>query len=257
MFTEDRHKKIIEVLNDQGSVTVNELTSLLKFSPATIRSDLNYLNENKQLIRTHGGATTIQSSPSKAKIEENFQSRKKENHKYKVEIAKKAFDYIQNDSCIVLDASSTAYELALLINDSSLRLMILTNGLNNVNLLKTNPNITTIIIGGVVKGTSNAIEGVLGSHILKSVNIDMAFLSAHAFSLADGLTDFNLYEVELKRKMVEEAKQVYALIDSSKLEKSSIASFASSKDVDLFITNIKTIDPALKQQYTDCSIHLV
>ncbi|MCC5895613.1 MAG: DeoR/GlpR transcriptional regulator [Alkalibacterium sp.] len=257
MFTEDRHKKILDILNDQGSVTVNELTSLLQFSPATIRSDLNYLNEKKVLIRTHGGATVIQHAPVKPKIEENFQSRKKENHSYKVEIAEKAFNRIKNDSCIVLDASSTAYELALLINESPLRLMILTNGLNNVNLLKTNPTITTLIIGGVVKGTSNAIEGILGSTILESVNIDMAFLSAHAFSLADGLTDFNLYEVELKRKMVQEAKQVYALIDSSKLEKSSIASFASAEEIDLFITNMKEIDETVKRQYIDHGLHLI
>lgn len=257
MFTEDRHKKIIEIIEKEGSVSVNQLTALLNFSPATIRSDLNILDKNNQLIRTHGGATAIKSTSKKAEIKEDFSYRKKENHQLKVAIAKKAFDYIENDSCIVLDASSTAYELALLINDSSLRLMILTNGLTIANLLKTNPRITTIIIGGVVKGTSNAIEGILGSTILTSVNIDKAFLSAHAFSLTDGLTDFNLYEVELKRKMVEAAKQVFAIVDSTKLEKSSIATFASADDIDVFLTNSDGIDPDLKAAYIDHGLNVL
>lgn len=256
MFTEDRHKKIIEIIEKEGSVSVTQLTEMLNFSPATIRSDLNILDKNNQLIRTHGGATALKRTSDKPGIKEDFSYRKKENHKLKVDIAKKAFKYIENDSCIVLDASSTAYELALLINDSSLRLMILTNGLNIANLLKTNPRITTIIIGGVVKGTSNAIEGILGSSILKSVNIDKAFLSAHAFSLSDGLTDFNLYEVELKRKMVEAAKQVFAIVDSTKLEKSSIAAFASAEDIDVFLTDSSEIEPDLKEAYERSGLKL-
>lgn len=257
LFTEERHKTILEMVNSKGSVSVKELTTTLNFSPATIRSDLNYLSQQNLLIRTHGGATAVESTPQRIPIEENFLKRKNKNQAEKLEIAQKAMSYIRNDSSILLDASSTTFELATLLNESSMRLMILTNGLNIANLLKTNQNITTILIGGIVKGTSNAVEGTLGASVLERINIDAAFLSSHAFNLVDGMTDFSLYEVELKRKMVERAKHVYAIIDYTKLEKSSIASFASTSEIDTFITNVDKIDDELKQKYLDRGLNLV
>lgn len=80
-------------------------------------------------------------------------------------------------------------------------------------------NITTVIIGGILKNTSNAIESTLGAGIIRNLNINKLFISAYSFSLEHGLSDFNLYEVELKKLMIENIQKRYALIDSSKLEK--------------------------------------
>ncbi|GAA3014289.1 DeoR/GlpR family DNA-binding transcription regulator [Tetragenococcus solitarius] len=237
MFTEERQKKIIDIVNKEKSISVNELTNRLNYSPATIRSDLNSLDEAGLLIRTHGGATSLAKNSNKKSLNINFGLREQENHREKVKIAKKAFQFIEEDSSIILDASSTSLELGKLINETNMRLIILTNGLNVANILKNHTNITTILIGGIVKGNSNAIESTLGAAILEQLNIDAAFMSAHAFNLEDGFTDFNLYEVELKRLMVKHAKTVYSLVDHSKLEKRSISSFCSVTDIDYFITD--------------------
>jgi len=237
MFTGERQKKIIDIVNKEKSISVRKLTERLNYSPATIRSDLNLLDEEGLLIRTHGGATSVVKNIDKETLNINFGLREQENHKEKVKIAKKAFQFVKEDSCIILDASSTSLELGKLINDFNMRLIILTNGLNIANILKNHINITTILIGGIVKGNSNAVESVLGASILERLNIDAAFVSAHAFNLENGLSDFNLYEVELKRLMVKYAKIVYALIDYSKLEKRSISSFATYSDIDYFITD--------------------
>lgn len=212
------------------------MADYLEFSPATIRTDLNYLDEKGLLIRTHGGATEIQ-EVSVSPLEENFIDRERLNPEEKRQIAEKAFEYIDDNQSIIIDASSTCYELAKLINESSLRLIIITNGLNVANLLKGNANLTTIIIGGVVKGNSNAIEGILGEDILDKINIDTAFVSSHAFSLDKGMMDFNLYEVELKKKMIEKSQRRIGLVDYTKLDKNSIASFAQFEDIDLLITD--------------------
>lgn len=258
MFTEIRRNKILEILEAEGSVSVNELTKRLEFSPATIRSDLNYLSDKNLLTRTHGGAIiNKEKSTAIERIEEDFTSRKKENQPKKVDLAKKAFEYVQDNSSIFLDASSTTYELASLINQSSLKLIIVTNGLNTANLLKTNQNVTTILIGGIVRGTSNAIESTLGVSMLDEINIDSAFFSAHAFNLTDGLTDFNLYEVELKKEVVKKSKEVFALIDSSKLEKSSLASFSAMDNIDYFITNISEVDETIKNLYLENNLNFV
>jgi len=256
MFTEERQKKILTILGEKKSVSVKDLTEELSFSPATIRSDLNYLSSRGLLIRTHGGATAIEESRKDLSIEENFLNRKKKNHTKKVQIAKKALSFIQDSNCIILDASSTCYELAILLNETSMRLTVLTNGLKVATLLKDNPLITVILIGGVVKGNSNAIEGLLGVDMLYKLNIDYVFLSPHAFNLQNGLTDFNLYEVELKKKMVEKSQYTIALVDDSKLEHSSIASFASVSEINTFITN-SSADSTIIGKYKNFGVPIV
>jgi len=256
MFTEERRNKILDILSAEGTVTVNDLTEALDFSPATIRSDLNYLSEQNLLTRTHGGAIIDKEKPDEFEVEENFTSREKENQTKKIELTDKAFNYIEDNSSIFLDASSTAFELAKLINQSSLKLIILTNGLNTANLLKTHQNITVILIGGIVRGTSNAVESTLGISMLDEINIDSAFLSAHAFNLIDGLTDFNLYEVELKKEIVKKANKIFALIDDSKLEKSSLASFSPIQEIDYFITN-NNIDSEIRNKYLENEINFI
>ena len=110
-------------------------------------------------------------------------------------------------------------------------------------------NLTVVLIGGVVKGSSNAVEGTLGIEILKKVNIDTLFTSAYAISATEGLSDFNLYEVELKKRMVELASQTVALIDSSKFEKKSIATFATLSQLNTLITDSE-IQDGVKKHYS-------
>jgi len=257
MFTEERQQKIISIVNEHQSISVNNLTDMLGFSPATIRSDLNELSKKGLLVRTHGGATAIKNQKKEAPSYENFGAREKENHAEKVDIAKKAINLINEDTCIILDASSTAFELAKLINTSSIRLMVITNGIKTANLLKNNTLVTTILIGGALRGNSNAIEGTLGVGILKEVNIDTAFLSAHAFNLKDGMTDFNLYEVELKKKFIEEIDMIFAMIDHTKLNQTSTASFASPSQINTLITNIEKVDSTLINEYKNNGLKII
>ena len=255
MYAQERQNKILDILNKRKSISVNELTEELKFSPATIRSDLNYLSEQGLLIRTHGGATIIEKQ-NHLSIERNYSFREKKNHEEKKEIAKQAINYIHDGECIILDASSTCYELANLLKNTKLRLTILTNGLKAADLLKDNSNITLILIGGIVKGSSNTIEGLLGTEILNKVHVDCGFFSGHAFDIKEGLSDFNLYEVELKRKMREVSSKIFALVDHSKLNKSSIATFASTEQITTFITDHKA-DKEIIDSYAKAGLNII
>lgn len=255
MYTTNRHKKILNLLNEKTSISVKELSEFLNFSPATIRSDLNYLNNKGLLIRTHGGATASNLANDLI-IERSYSIRSSKNQLFKKQIAQAAIKYIKYGECIILDASSTCYELANLLFNSDLKLTILTNGLKSAELLKNNPNITLILIGGVVKGSSNAIEGLLGTDILSKINVDSIFVSAHAFNLSDGLSDFNLHEVELKRKMVDIASNVFALMDSSKIEKTSIANFATAKEITTLFTDEK-ISNDVYNYYQDNDLNII
>jgi DeoR/GlpR family transcriptional regulator of sugar metabolism len=231
LFATERRQLILEILREKKRVTVKDLAKDVNVSEATLRTDLNILEEEGLLSRTHGGAVLNDNLPPK----KSFSEREKKNRDSKVIIAKKAIDFISHKDCILLDASTTSLELARLIRNSNKRITVVTNGISQAVELKENPGINVILIGGMVRTGSMGIEGLLGKSILDNINIDTIFTSASGFTIEDGLTDFNVYEVELKRVMVEKANKVVALIDSSKVGACSIATFAKTEKIDIFI----------------------
>ncbi|HFI0257038.1 TPA: DeoR/GlpR family DNA-binding transcription regulator [Streptococcus suis] len=254
MLMEERHRKILDILAREKHVLVTNLASELKTSQATIRNDLNNMANQKLLIRTHGGASVIDHNTILK--DRTFNLRTQINQSQKKAIAELAFQQIRSGDAILIDGSSTCYELAKLLVQSNLKLTVLTNGFATADLLKDSPNITTILIGGVVKQTSNAIESTLGADILKKINIRKLFISAHSFSVESGLSDFNLYEVELKKLMLANTTEHFALVDSSKLEKTSSISFANWSQITYLITD-NDINPAFLQKYQSLGLRIL
>src|SRR5699024_4225398 len=116
---------------------------------------------------------------------------------------------------------------------------LVTSGVRASLELNENPNITVILIGGMMTKRSSSIEGKMGLSILDQVNIDMMFTSASGFTPETGLTDFNLYEVELKQELVKRSKMVIALVDKSKINTNSSAVFAKTEQINTIITDAK------------------
>ncbi|MBB6451393.1 DeoR/GlpR family transcriptional regulator of sugar metabolism [Geomicrobium halophilum] len=235
LFVTERRRKIMEFLNKNHRVTVNQLAEDISVSKVTLRSDLKEMEANGLLRRTHGGALL----PEQEHFEDvKFSTREQKNRDEKTKIANQAMNWIDTDGlCICLDASSTCLELAKLLKSSDLRLTVVTSGIYTAMELSDNPNLTVVLLGGVVRHESSSLEGLLGSHILEQINIDMMFTSASGFTTGTGLTDFNIYEVELKKRMVAKSTKVIALIDHTKIGKHSIASFASIQDLTAVITD--------------------
>lgn len=210
------------------------------------------MEEDGLLTRTHGGAVLNEELEN----ETSFSAREKRNKNEKMKIAETAFELIQEKQCILLDASSTALELARLIKNKPIRLTVVTSGLQAALELKDNPDITVILIGGVVTKKSTSIEGTLGINILDYINIDIMFTSANGFTTENGLEDFNLYEVELKKEIVKRAAKVIAIIDSSKIGKSSSAVFAKLNQIDKLITD-KTLNPEFSKKLAENHIEVI
>ncbi|RTQ92655.1 DeoR/GlpR family DNA-binding transcription regulator [Lysinibacillus telephonicus] len=233
MFAEERRKQILEILFEKKRVTIQELANAIEVSDATLRNDLTTLEKMNLLKRTHGGAILEE----EVEKEYHFSIRQLKNKDEKYKIAKKALELVTDNQCIMLDASSTALELARLLANMKKRLTIVTNGINTAMELNNNPDLTVILIGGIIQKSSMALEGNLGVGILEKINIDSFFVSANGFTTANGLQDFSVYEVELKKQMIKHASKVIALLDHSKMNKNSIATFASVQDIDVIITN--------------------
>jgi Transcriptional regulators of sugar metabolism len=243
LFVNERRDKILNILETQKRVTVKELSSLLDVSEATLRTDLKDLEKSGLLQRTHGGATIIDRTPP----ENRFSTRAKRNIEEKMAIGRKAAELIERDQCIILDASTTAIELAKVLKNKDIRLTAITNGVFTALELRENPQITTILIGGILRIGASGIEGSLGVDMLEKINVDIMFTSASGFTIKDGLTDFNVYEVDTKRAMAKSAGRIVALLDYSKLGKDSIATFAHTDEIDTVITDNKAPEDFLDQ----------
>lgn len=254
MLAIERHNFILKLLAENDHLTTNELCDLLNVSAATVRNDLNKLEKKSLIHKTHGGASLLTAPKNTYEASYTFHKREASNNLEKDAISEAALSYIKEDQCIILDASSTALALAKKLDRFS-RLTVVTNGIYTMLSLKELPNITVVFVGGIVTKHSGSTEGILGCDILNHINVDIAFVSGHGFTLEEGLTDFNLYEVELKKQMIKHGKRCIALFDSSKLEKVSTASFGKANDIHLLITDSQIPEETLSK-YKNSNLHI-
>ncbi|MFX0075929.1 MAG: DeoR/GlpR family DNA-binding transcription regulator [Candidatus Hermodarchaeota archaeon] len=236
MIAEKRRAKIIELVNLQGSVSIEELLELFDVSRMTIWRDLKELEVKGEIIRAHGGALKIDEFSEK---EEEFDRRRKENLNEKRLIAKfAAKNYVKNSDIIFLDGGSTILEMIPHLKQENLT--VLSNGLYTLLLAsKFLPHLNVIGCGGILRKTSFTFVGHEAEEFFSRYKVDTAFISGTGVTLEDGIMDPHPLEMEVKRIMCKNAKTVVALIDSSKFEKRSLSTCVKIDEIDFFITDNK------------------
>jgi DeoR/GlpR family transcriptional regulator of sugar metabolism len=234
MIAEKRKAKIIELVNLNGSVSIEELLALFNVSRMTIWRDLKELENKGQIIRAHGGALKIDELSDK---EEEFDLRRKEHSNEKRKIAKfAANNYVHNSDIIFLDGGSTVLEMIPHLKQSNLTL--LSNGLNTLLLAsKFLPHLNVIGCGGILRKSSFTFVGHEAEEFFSRYKVDTAFISGTGVTLEDGIMDPHPMEMEVKRIMCKNAKSVIALIDSSKFEKRSLSTCVEIDEIDSLITD--------------------
>lgn len=227
MTTYERRQTLLNLLRSQPGMRVPEIAAALEVSEGTIRNDLNALEADGHLTRTHGGAVlTGQRSLSTT----SFTHRHRQHAAEKETIARCAASLVQDGDAILLDASSTVYYFALAL-ESRQRLRVVTNGIDVARLLAKNSSNTVILIGGILNPEGSSLTGLLSEQVIEDLHVQKAFVSASGFSVARGLTEVHLEEAQLKRKAILLAQQVFALLDSSKLGKEDLTSFARPEQI--------------------------
>lgn len=268
MFAIERQNIILDHIKEYGKITTQEICEQFNVSATTARNDMKELEEKNLIIRTHGGATlsspashSSNNSPNQVfPIDENdsysFLFRQQKCNEAKEHIAEKALSYIADRGSIYLDSGTTAYAMAKKLANMHKKLIVITHGIHIMLTLIKNPDITVIFVGGIVGKDAAYVEGTLGAGIFDNLIIDLAFLSGYGMTIKSGITDFNPYEVELKRIVVKHSHKTIALIDSSKFDVVSTASFCSSENVDTIITDDK-VPASVIQEYKSKNIDVV
>lgn len=228
---EVRRDQIMALLQRHGQVTVKWCAEQLGVSEVTIRSDFALLEREGLLRRVWGGA--VLDRPLWP--EGSFASRLKIQSAEKERIARAAAELIVDGDTVMLDASTTAYAIARQIADRR-NLTIITNGMHLALALGANPAITTIVIGGQVRGDTGSLTGTLAEEMLQRLHADKGFFSARGLTVAKGLTESSIPEGLLKAEMVRHVDRVIAVLDSSKLGQTALTSFCPVEVIHHLIT---------------------
>ncbi len=233
LTTYERRLSLVEFLRGQPGLRVADLSQAMGVSQGTVRNDLNALEATGQVTRVHGGAILNEARQAPPPV---FNVRQEFNSSAKASIGRAAARLIENGDSIYLDSSSTSYFLAQSLHDHN-QLRVVTNGIDVARLLGQNHSHLVIVIGGVLSADGSSLTGLLSEQIITDLHIQKAFVSCSGFSLERGLTEVFLEEAQLKRKTIESAGQVYALVDSSKIGKDDLTVFARPKQVSRLLTD--------------------
>lgn len=233
MTTYERRQSVMDLLRKQPGLRVPEIAQVLGVSEGTVRNDLNALEEDQHLIRVHGGAVLKDARNSTSSV---FGIRHQAHTKEKDLIGWMAAKLINDGDSILLDASTTAYYLALNLKERN-RLRVVTNGIELARLLAQNTSNTVILIGGVVNPEGSSVTGLLSEQIIAELRIQKAFVSCSGFSIESGMTEVHIEEAQLKRRAIESARQVFALVDSSKLGIEDLTPFAHPQQITHLFTD--------------------
>jgi DeoR/GlpR family transcriptional regulator of sugar metabolism len=210
------------ILREQPGIRVPEAAELLGVSEGTIRNDLNSLAGSGQVNRVRGGGVLLDERQSRGPI---FSTRLMAHHCAKQAIAHQAAALVQDNDSMILDSSTSAYYLACSLKDRR-DLTIITNGIESARELAKNSSNTVILLGGVLRVDGTAVNVPLAEQILTEYHIKTAFLSCSGFTLEGGPTEVDIYEAQIKRKMISSSGSMVALIDSSKFGRADLTSIA-------------------------------
>ena len=209
-------------LREQPGIRVPDLARLAGVSEGTIRNDLRALDGSGHLMRVRGGGVPLDEQQNHHQA---FTTRALTHRAAKQCISHHAAALVHDNDSVLLDSSTTVYYLACQLRDRH-DLTVITNGIEAARELAKNSSNTVILLGGVLRVDGTSITVPLGESFLDTYHIKTAFVSCSGFTPESGLTEVDIYEAQIKRKMIASSGTVVALIDSSKFGRTDLTPFA-------------------------------
>ena len=228
----ERMEHVLRLLETRDYVQVAELSQSFAVSEVTVRSDLTELARQGLVARIRGGVRALQHGQS----EVGFDLRLRLEVDRKRAIARAAAAMVDEGEAVALDASTTAYYLALELR-SKRELVVVTNGLLVATALADAPGITVLVTGGMLRLSAMSLVGDFGADVLRTTRINKGFLGARGLSLSRGLMDLNPDEVRIKQEMADACERVYGIFDGTKWHRSALLAFVSVEELAGIITD--------------------
>lgn len=242
MIAEQRRRSILEELERLESVSVASLSERFGVSDMTIRRDLDVLSSRNMLRKVHGGAVLV---ATKAATEPHFVQKRELHMPEKQAIAREAVGLIGPGDTVAFSAGTTTWTVAAELRSDARDLTFITNSTNIALTLQANGWEQIVLTGGSFRTPSDALVGPYADRILGTLNADVLFLGVHGIHRGAGLTTPNIAEAETNRCLVEAARKVVVVADSSKLGVVALAEIVPLSRADVLVTDQDAAEEAL------------
>lgn len=232
LLSEPRRRRILDWIQEEGSARVRDLAQAFQVSEATIRQDLERLEQDGQITREHGGAF-LNSMPAQVHA---LSLHHQENMDKKRAIGALAASLVKDGETLILDAGTTTTEIA---NRLTLRrdLTVITNALNIALILGGVPGFAVHMPGGQFKAPTLSLSGDKSVEYFRNIFAGKLFLATAGVALDAGLTYPSFADLQLKEAMIKAASRVYLVADSTKINRSSFTRLGALEVIHSFITD--------------------
>jgi len=233
LLPSERQQRILELVREQIAVRVANLSDLLNVSEMTIRRDLDVLEKQGLLERTHGGAVCRQDRVFEESL---YQSRLLENPEEKLRIARRAASLIEPSDTIFIGAGITTAQILRYL-DPMFQVRIYTNNLGVLSEMQENAA-RIVFTGGTYESVSFSLMGPTAIEMIQQVYATKAFLAVDGLSLKAGLTTVTLEDAMMSRTMIRHTQgQIIVLAEHNKFGCVAEMVIAPIERVDIVVTD--------------------
>lgn len=233
----ERQQLIYRLALKHGAVDVSDLAQRLDVTTETIRRDLAGLQERQLVRRVHGGAVLVEQHHHEPMLD----ARDMLNAAEKLEIGRLAAALLPEQGTVIIDSGSTGLRLAQVMPVDR-PLQVLTNSLVTAMTLARRGLQDLTVLGGSVRTNTLAMIDADTVTAVRSMRVDVLFISCDGLSFHRGLTTPYRQEQQLKRAMIDSARRVVALVDRSKFGNDQTYCFAELDDIDTLVTDAGASD---------------
>lgn len=241
MLAHERQQRILDLLEERGTLRTIDLAAEFDVTDETIRRDLHMMDENRQLTRIHGGASSLSGRPKL----QSFTERRTVEIEKKRQIAQAVLGKIQPGKTYAFDSSTTAFELVSILPDLPYR--VVTNAYAVLDHMIRMENIDLISTGGRYDPKTQTFIGSDSQQALQRYQIHIAFISCIGLDSQRGASEGFEQQALFKENLLQIADEVILLVDSSKLEQQSEYFFATLERISTIVTDEDADSQTLKK----------
>lgn len=226
-----RQTDILSLVRQTGRVEVEALAEKFEVSPQTIRKDLNELCDMQLIDRVHGGAVFRSGVVNYA-----YDARRMVASESKHRIGELTASFIPDNSSVFINIGTTTEQVARALRGHQ-GLLVITNNINVVTILRDNPAIEVIIAGGLVRQADGGIVGDATVQFVNQFKTDYAVIGASAIDEDGSLLDYDYREVQVTQAIIVNSRHPILVSDAMKFERTAPMRIGHISQIRSFVTD--------------------
>ncbi len=244
MFIEERHQEILNIINENGRISIGEIQDKFDVSVDSARRDLRILEEKGLLKRTHGGAIPVMqvglhypkkwSTTQMKTVEENYDA-----------IAKKAVEFIKPNDAVYITSGTVGY-LMLKYLPTNIEYTVVTNSIDNASFLRNYDNIQAYVVGGKMRQNGRIVDS-FAQEFVRNMRFDVSFLTGAGFSASFGISNGTPETSAFQRAIAENSRKNIALFPNQKIGHNSFLKDVDATKFDILITDWDAVEDELSK----------